>query len=596
MCHSHIQTITSVYMIYNISYDLYYLNYDFLQAVISSGKKLINENKIDSMQSELDQCKSGNQDAVITRKELDLCRDQLSDELISKKKLNQSLQNVKQNITMLEVENQKVDQSLFNANRNITILKNENQKLNQGLQSAKLNIKTLQKDFDLCRDELTVEQNSKEQFSQNLSIAKENINAKEEKQEVLQEQLNSEREANENLRNRIRQLENEKNRIQSETSKRGLTNGNQNLQSLLETCQRERRMNCGCPIVGNNGLSLLKNHSEIQACQDHGNYDEPESSLLIFHFQAKDGNNERAIITRGLSTYMINNGGKYILGNKDKIITSFNSNGEVKYSLQAACGVTYQGLIHIFGGFLDGYQSQHFGFDEKRNFVKYENLEISFWAPQCSTFKISKPNSQPGNKEVVLLCFDTYHQKNCFQYDDDELTHFADANVDHFEARLGKYKDQLITVGSSGHQKAEILDRYNNGKYKWTLGRNYNFSPTGIICQYSTVNVPQIGSNEEFLLLIGGQYGGFTDRVHKYNGKWSLFGNLKKTRAFHDSVFLNGRVFIIGGSDSSEIRGMKTETWDTSKPTFETESIWPALGGWISTSNNVFIIPDYMNT
>ena len=227
-------------MIYNISYDLYYLNYDFLQAVISSGKKLINENKIDSMQSELDQCKSGNQDAVITRKELDLCRDQLSDELISKKKLNQSLQNVKQNITMLEVENQKVDQSLFNANRNITILKNENQKLNQGLQSAKLNIKTLQKDFDLCRDELTVEQNSKEQFSQNLSIAKENINAKEEKQEVLQEQLNSEREANENLRNRIRQLENEKNRIQSETSKRGLTNGSQNLQSLLEACQRER--------------------------------------------------------------------------------------------------------------------------------------------------------------------------------------------------------------------------------------------------------------------------------------------------------------------------------------------------------------------
>ena len=111
------------------------------------------------------------------------------------------------------------------------------------------------------------------------------------------------------------------------------------------------------------------------------------------------------------------------------------------------------------------------------------------------------------------------------------------------------------------------------------------------------VNVPQMGFNEEYLLLIGGYIGGYkySDKVHKYNGKWSFFGNLQKTRANHGSVFLNGRVFIIGGYENYENRWMKTETWDTSKSRFETESTWPELNYWTTSSNNVFIIPDYTN-
>ena len=87
----------------------------------------------------------------------------------------------------------------------------------------------------------------------------------------------------------------------------------------------------------------------------------------------------------------------------------------------------------------------------------------------------------------------------------------------------------------------------------------------------------------------------YSAKVHKYNGNWSFFGNLQKTRAGHRSVFLNGRVFIIGGNENGDNEWMKTETWDTSKSRFETESTWPELNDWTTYSNHVFIIPDYIN-
>ena len=202
-----------------------------------------------------------------------------------------------------------------------------------------------------------------------------------------------------------------------------------------------------------------------------------------------------------------------------------------------------------------------------------------------------------------MLCFDFHHLKNCYQFDDGELSHFVDANEDHYQARLGKYKDQLITVGRQvDHQKTEILNRSSNGQYKWTLGPDYKFSPTGVIFGYSMVNVPQIGYNEEHLLLIGGLYSYaeretnpdvYSDKVHKYNGKWGFFGNLQKKRAYHGSVFLHGRVFIIGGVENWSDRWAKTETWDSSKSRFETESTWPELNSWVY--NHVFIIPVYNN-
>ena len=88
-------------------------------------------------------------------------------------------------------------------------------------------------------------------------------------------------------------------------------------------------------------------------------------------------------------------------------------------------------------------------------------------------------------------------------------------------------------------KSTEILDRSQAGPYKWTINRDYKFSPTGDIFGYSMVNIPQTDSNEEYLLLIGGCYSlvemktnpnVYTNKVHKYNDSWSFFGNLQKVR------------------------------------------------------------------
>ena len=456
------------------------------------------------------------------------------------------------------------------------------------------------KELDSCLDELDDEHNSKEQLSQKIRSAEGNIKTLKDEKEGLQNQLNSEKSQNENLRDRIRQLEIEKTKILSEfenqretvNKQQILTNENQNLQRSLETCRENQKIFCDSPIVGNNGLSLLKTQSEIQVCQDYGFYNEPENSILMFFDEAYDGNNETAVIIRGLPTYSYKSTDTYKIGDKDNIITSFNTND--KYSLSRACGVIYQGLIHFFGGNF-GRRNQRFGFNEQRNFVTYKSPPLGFVSLECSTFIVSKSISQSGDKEVVLLCFSYHYKNNCYQFDDGELSHFADANQNHYWARLGKYKGQLITVGDryNTNPKTEILDRTNNGEYKWTFGPNYYFTP-GIIRSYSMVNVPKIGLNEEYLLLIGGKYNSdddsrYSDKVHRYNGKWTFFGNLQNPRIAHDSVFLDGRVFIIGGSNKDNY-WMKTETWDTTKSRFETKSTWPELYGWNKLS---FIITDY---
>ena len=421
---------------------------------------------------------------------------------------------------------------------------------------------------------------------------------------MQESQLTSKNDENENLQARIRELESDNNILRSESFQilndaankiRDLSNENEKLRNSID-----QNMICKGPIVGNNGLALLKNQSEIEVCQDYGIYDEPENSLLMFYYKAKDGTNEGAVITRGLSSHLNMTSNVFKIGNQDKIITSFNTNKNFEYSIQGTCGVIYQGLIHFFGGSWDRkHQNQHFGFDEKRNFVQYKNLAIDLKFRQCTTFMISKSNSQCAPKEVVLLCFDYNQKRTCHQYDDGELTHFADTKDDHWLASLGKYKDLLITVGDSDdNQKTEILHGpFNKGEYGWTFGRNYKFSQTGVIYAYSMVNIPQMGYNEEYLLLIGGKHStdNYSDKIYKYNGNWRFFGKLQKTRAYHESVLLNGRVITIGGKENNDNQWIKTETWDMSKSKFETESTWPELNNWVSDSNYVFIIPDYIN-
>ena len=102
--------------------------------------------------------------------------------------------------------------------------------------------------------------------------------------------MTSENEENKNLQNRIRQLEREKNELSSKVAHLNIEN--QNLQNSLDSCNDQNTI-CNGPIVGKNGLSLLKKPSEIEFCQDYGIYDEPVNGLLIF-----SGNYEIAVITR----------------------------------------------------------------------------------------------------------------------------------------------------------------------------------------------------------------------------------------------------------------------------------------------------------
>ena len=465
---------------------------------------------------------------------------------------------------------------------------------------------TTRQELDLCRDNLIDERKLKEKLEQELQDEKRSINILENENENLRNQGTSDRLVIENLRNSIRQLERQMNESSIEQSKlvhkvRDLTDQNEKLQKTLLTCLKKQQIDCEGPIIGKNGLSLLKKQSVIEDCKDYGIYDEPEKTLLIFDELAAYYGGKRAIMTRGSSTYFEKSGEGYKIGNNDKIITRFGK--YVSFKLSGSCGVTYQGLMHIFGGMIDcengeccgtsDCPNQHIGFDIKRKMVKYKDLEVGFWGPKCSTFKILKSSSQSAYKEVVLLCF--AYGENCYEYDDGKLTQLANSNESHSSARLGKYKNQLITVGNHNHEKTEILDQSHNGQYTWTLGPNYHFSPTGHIFSYSMVNIPQIGSNEEYLLLIGGKYSykEYSDQVHKYNGQWSLFGNLQNPRAHHNSVFLNGQVLIIGGSENLNDQWIKTEIWDTSKSSFETQPTWPELKGWYY--NHAFTISDYIN-
>ena len=94
------------------------------------------------------------------------------------------------------------------------------------------------------------------------------------------------------------------------------------------------------------------------------------------------------------------------LGDKDRVIQSFNTDAKYKYTINGACGVNYKGHIHFFGGWNHpewegdfNYENQHFGFDQNGNFVKYENLDADFHTPQCINFNIVKQNARAKTKQ-----------------------------------------------------------------------------------------------------------------------------------------------------------------------------------------------------
>ena len=85
----------------------------------------------------------------------------------------------------------------------------------------------------------------------------------------------------------------------------------------------------------------------------------------------------------------------------------------------------------------------------------------------------------------------------------------------HYPAKLGRYKDQLITVGGD-NAETEILTKRDD-TFKWEFGggrnastgdirSNFILSPKAVINEYSMVNIPQNIASEEYLLLIGNSF------------------------------------------------------------------------------------------
>ena len=94
------------------------------------------------------------------------------------------------------------------------------------------------------------------------------------------------------------------------------------------------------------------------------------------------------------------------------------------------------------------------------------------------------------------------------------------------------------------------------------------------------------------------------DSVFKFNGTWFAFGHLKKSRQFHNSIYWNGSVYVIGGTPSDAVEtgplvgynigisNTKIEIWDMNESPneFVTKENWPELFGW--RKPHLFIVPD----
>ena len=142
------------------------------------------------------------------------------------------------------------------------------------------------------------------------------------------------------------------------------------------------------------------------------------------------------------------------------------------------------------------------------------------------------------------------------------------------------------------------------------------FSAGGGISEYSLITIPSSDINEEYVLLIGGansyvgkgyfgNVGKFEqlDIVFKFNGTWSPFGQLKKPRFRHSSIYWNGAVYVIGGQPAeawteynynlgNTTYRTKMEIWNIkdSPDQFNSTENWPELFDWLKP--HLFIVSD----
>ena len=122
------------------------LNIKFKLETCESGVVTI----IESWESKLYQCESGNQNGVISRKELELCRKELSDEQNSKDRLNQTLQSIEKSLNVMQDKNDELQNQL-------TSEKAENENLQNEIQQLKSEKIKLQSESSRRQEELKKE-------------------------------------------------------------------------------------------------------------------------------------------------------------------------------------------------------------------------------------------------------------------------------------------------------------------------------------------------------------------------------------------------------------------------------------------------------
>ena len=342
------------------------------------------------------------------------------------------------------------------------------------------------------------------------------------------------------------------------------------------------------------------------------------------------GNTPRSIMTKGSSTSKGTVYGNLIRGNKDKLMISYLRHDN--YTMSGTCTALFAGDMHFFGGSNystnnvieseSGYEGvvtsnvidftrQHFMIKTHRTgrmdkIEKLDDLDIGFEGASCGSFQIA---SFLGSQNVVIICFDLTRTKSCYLFDGEVTYYISDSNYDHLWDGLVNYKDGLLTVGSwNSGQKTEILQRSKNGTFIWTvIEPDFNFTTGKRIVYHSLVTIEASDMNEEYVLLIGGvndDYYGMKN-VFKFNDTWHPFGQLKKPRSFHNSIYWNGGVYIIGGIYPPDENNLKHENeqgmrnWNTkmeiwtikdSPDQFKTSENWPMLRRWLRP--HLFIVPD----
>ena len=160
---------------------------------------------------------------------------------------------------------------------------------------------------------------------------------------------------------------------------------------------------------------------------------------------------------------------------------------------------------------------------------------------------------------------------------------------------MTKYKSNLMTVGGEYNQMTEILKIDENKNFSWSVVESYfEFTLGEYIRDHSLVTVESSDINEEYVLLIGGWNGRQIKKdVFKFNGTWFPFGKLNNARTYHNSIYCNGAVYVIGGDwYNFNHNTYKMEIWNIkeSPDQFKTKENWPELIGWYRP--HLLIVPD----